>query len=64
MSNVLSALLQRWRRPDGNVHRPGQALAAHSGARVCGHLRAGVRNEVIPDVHGTDRGRDVINRYL
>ena len=64
MSDALSGLLQRWRRPDGNVHRPGQAPAAHTGARVCGHLRAGVGNEVLPDVHGTDRGRSVINMHL
>jgi hypothetical protein len=57
---ILDLLLQCGRGTDRNLHCFGQTLAAHSGSRICGHLRAGVRNEVIPDVHGTDRGRNVI----
>lgn len=61
LSDVLSEpLFQCWSRSDGNIHCPGQALAAHSGSWVCGHPRAGVRNAVIPDVYGTDRGRNII----
>ena len=60
----LNTLLQCWSGTDRNIHCPGQALAAHSGSRVCRHLRAGVRNAIIPDVYGADGGRSRINTHF
>lgn len=60
----LKLLLQRWSGTDRNIHCPGQAVTAHSGPWVCGHPRARVRNEIIPDVYGADRGRTRIYAHF
>lgn len=60
----LNTLSQCWRRADRDVHCLGQAPAARSGSRVRGHPRAGVRDALLPDVYGTDRGRAVTHVHL